>query len=236
MYDDDNTIFTPIARNITIDPKVTAEYINFHDVVDVKELDEKQLEDIKTKLATKEITVDKTKELTFHLAHCSNPKAYKILQDLYFSSKDYLQSWTALALEECQMFVQIELSEKLGNYSSDDNAMVSSPGGGDGQRLQFWLMFVSKKNKELTKEKQKSLQKIFNKHFEKNNSVIQKIDWQNDYCILSALQAIDVAVDDIATPILEDSKDLLKFHYFVINTNYPTPKEILDYLDSIKKL
>jgi len=158
-----------------------------------------------------------------------------MLQDFYFQSKGFLQMWSSMALEECQMFVQMEISNKLGvENSMQSDTVISSLGGGDGQRLRFWVILTSKKGKKFNKKTQLKLRKVFNKHFSKNNSLVEKIKWADDYCVLSALQSMDVAINDLVDPILEDAKTVLKFHYFTINTNYPTLEEIEDYLTFLK--
>ena len=230
-----NLISTPVARNTIIDSKVSKEYIAFHDLVTIKELNKDRIEIIHSKLFKEETSQKEKKELLFQLAHSSNPEAYKVLQDFYFQSKGFLQMWSSMALEECQMFVQMEMSDKLGVKSSmQSDTMISSLGGGDGQRLRFWVVLTSKEGKKFNKKAQLKLKQIFDKHFSKNNSLIEKIDWSDEYCVLSSLQPMDVAIDDILTPILEDTKATLSFHYFTINTNYPTSEEIKDYIAFLK--
>lgn len=46
-----NSIFTPVARNVVIDPKINEEYINFHDVCKEGELKINQLKAV-TELLT----------------------------------------------------------------------------------------------------------------------------------------------------------------------------------------
>lgn len=222
---------TPVARSTAVNPETSQIYIDFHNEFKERALTKNEIEITKNQLFDPKFSEDKKKQLLFRLAHTSLSEAYYLLQDFYFESTGFLQEWAVLCLEECQMFLESGL---IDTNSDDEQMMISSPGGGDGKRLRFWVV-LSTKNSEtkFDKKSQVKLTRNLNQHFSEFDSIIENIDWHDNHLLLTALQSMDVAVDDLIVPIMQNNSDLLKFHYLVVNTGRPTDQEIEAYLSEI---
>lgn len=224
-------ISTPLARNTVVSPDTSKLYVDFHNEFEKRALTKDEIETTKNQLFDQKFSEDKKKQLLFRLAHTSLPEAYYVLQDFYFKSTGFLQEWSALCLEECQMFLETDL---IDNDSDDERIMISSPGGGDGKRLRFWVVLSTKKSDiKFEKNNQKKLIQELNHHFSEHDSLIENFDWHENYLLLTALQSFDVSIDDLIVPIMKNNSDLLKFHYLTVNTGRPTKQEIEEYLSEI---
>ncbi len=229
-----NKVSTPVNRSTTVNPETNQAYIDFHNEFKDRAFAKDEIETAKNQLSDPKLSEDKKKRLLFRLAHTSLPEAYYLLQDFYFKSTGFLQEWTTLCLEECQMFLESEL---IDTDSDDEQMMISSLGGGDGKRLRFWVVLSTKNSKtKFDKKSRDGLTKNLNQHFAKFDSIIEDSYWGDDYLLLTALQSMDVAIDDLIVPIMKNNSDLLKFHYFVVNTGRPTDQEIEEYLSEIADL
>lgn len=218
------------SKNI-LPPDIQREYIKYHDLVNSQELPEPALFGESKKLFLKKTSLDEKKKLLYLLAHNGSAKAYKLLQKYRGKPDKQLKAWAELCLQECAGHLGSEL------LNQEETFMVMSGAGGDGQRLRYYFIFSSEKFRTFTVA-QKNLIKESAKFVDKHlGGKTEKIGFSKSSVLLSVLLPMDVSAEMYFQEMYKAAngkKEILRYHYYCNNVQKPTPKDIQEYLKSLK--
>ena len=108
-----------------------------------------------------------------------------------------------------------------------------SPMGGKDNKLRYFAVIGSKNNRTLTDAQKRIIKKDLLEIALNTNSEVEEIEYGKNYVLFAILISFDVAVATVLEDFLDTlskSKNILKYHYFVVNTYKITKKKIDEYL------
>jgi len=222
-------------NDIQIDEKTYKEYINYHDEINVNKYDYGTvITESKEFLFDKKTEESIKKKLFFLLGHFATKQCFDLLRKYIKDPMTDLKEWATLAIKDIQFKVE------NGVYENGKD-MIMSPMGGKDNKLRYFAVIGSKHNKTLTDVQRKIIKKDLLEIASKTNSEIEKVEYGKNYIYFTILVSFDVAVATVLDGFLDTiskSKNILKYHYFVVNTYKITKKEIDEYLSfkNVKKL
>lgn len=222
-------------NDIRIDEATHREYINFYDRIKIHTYDYKavitQSKNLLFNQKTEEIV---KKKLFFLLGHFATKECFDMLRKYINDPTTNLKDWATLAIKDIQFKVENEVYD-------NGKDMVFSPMGGKGNELRYFAVIGSKHNITLTGVQKRIIKEDLLKIASKTDSKIEEIEFGKNYVLFTILIPFDIAVAtalDNFLNIISRDKNILKYHYFVVNTYKITKSEIDEYLNmkSVKKL
>jgi len=217
--------------DVPIKPSIHEEYIEYHGKININDYDyDKTLEEAE-KLFEKDIPWEVKKKLLFLLGEFATPECFQIIKRYLDNEKSTHKEWALLALQELQFHIENELHE-------DGRDMIMSPVGGKGNMLRYYVVVSKKEGKQFSNEEKNTLKKTLTRIAKRMQSEAEDFEFNNSYVLIKMLTSVDVASGDVIDALLDECKDILRYHYFMVNTHKPTEKEIDEYLEleEVKKL
>lgn len=213
--------------DIKINENIHKTYVTFHVKIDVEKYSGDEITKESRKLLFDRNTPSEVKKkLLFLLGHFATKECFDILRK-YINKQDIrLKEWAILALKDLQLKVEGQVYEK-------DYDLIMSPMGGKGNKFRYFVVIGSRHNKLLTGINQKTVKKDLLTIASKTNSQVEEIQFGKIYIFFTILISFDIAVGKVINDFLDiisKQKNILKYHYFVINTHKITKKEIDEYL------
>ena len=167
------------------------------------------------------------KRILINLAHLGSIEAYRIIEKYAQWEKDQvLREWSLLSLRECQMFLESDLTQ-------EGKGFISTGLGGEGDRLRYYFVLSSKDGMPFSQRQKEMIEREFSVIGRKHNSLIEEIEFQENYSLVKALIPMDTAVGDVIEEGINhcnEVEDCIDFHYYVTNVRKPRKKEIREYL------
>jgi len=205
-----------------IDIEVQKEYLNYSDGFDRGQLPEEEIEKIGTILFRPEIPYEQKKKGLTILAHVGTISAYKQLNKFYANADKELKQWSALALQECKMFLESELLE-------ENIGFISTGLGGTRDKLRIYFLVLPINGKRFNQKNHKIIENELSHTAKKLKCEIENFDFQELYTGLTVLIPMDVAVATFIDKGIECCNEYGNFvleHYYAANTEIPDKKEI----------
>lgn len=213
-----------------IDFQTQKEYIEYSDSFEKGELSEKETLGLCNLLKKNEIsTKDKKKILTI-LAHSGTILAYREIEKFNKTQNDELKKWSALALQECKMFLESELTDFSKGF-------ISTGLGGIKDKIRFYFLILPLYNCQFSDNQQKIIADEFNITAKEMNSTIEKIDFSNEYIGITALTPLNVAVGKLIESGIKKCNELGTFvfeYYYVTNEKLPNQEEIKEVIKIVQ--
>ena len=219
---------------IEISPSVQEEYISYHATIDANKYDYEKVIAESKKLFDARTAWEVKKKILFLLGEYATPESFKILKKYLDDTKTVRKDWAMLALQELQFHVENELYD-------EGRDMIITPLGGKRDKTRYFVVVSKKKNKAFTSEEKKLLSKKMTELAKKKQSEVEDIEFGTSYMMIKMLVSIDIALQEVIDAFLDigsTEMNILRYHFFSINTHKPTKKEIQEYLqmDEMKKL
>ncbi len=213
-----------IKSEVEITPEEQQSYISYHNKINLDKYPEKQVSKESSNLFDKNFPLEGKKRILFCLAHFGSLESFKML-DKYLENPDKeLMTWAVLCIEECRRFLEMELM-------GEDQMLVFGGAGGDGKRGRFYFIVTAENT--ITEDRQTFIQNTFEQTAKDHDSIIEYIEFKNNYGLISCLLSIEVAPDTLAMDGITDcnkGNDLLRVHYYVSNMKKPDEGVIEEYL------
>lgn len=222
-------------NDIRIDKATHKEYISFYDRIKIHTYDYKSVITQSKNLLFNQKTEERVKKkLFFLLGHFATKECFDILRKYINNPATDLKDWATLAIKDIQFKIENEIYD-------NGKDMVFSPKGGKGNKLRYFAVIGSKHNKTLTGVQKRIIKEDLLRIASKSKSEIEEIEYGKNYVLFTILISFDVAIATVLDDFLDmisKSKNILKYHYFVVNTYKITKSEINEYLNmkSVKKL
>lgn len=167
------------------------------------------------------------KKILINLAHLGTVEAYRIIEKYVKSAGDEeLKEWDLLSLRECRMFLESDLTEESKGF-------VSTGLGGEGNRLRYYFVIGSKDGLPFSQRQNKIIEQEFADVCRKHSSLIEEIEFQQNYSLPKALIPMDKAVGDVieeGIKLCDGGENFLDVHYYVTNVKKPGKKDNGKYL------
>jgi hypothetical protein len=214
-----------------IDIEVQKEYLNYSDGFDRGQLPEEEIEKIGTILFRSEIPSEQKKKGLTILAHVGTISAYKQLNKFYTNADKELKQWSALALQECKMFLESELLE-------ENIGFISTGLGGTRDKLRIYFLVLPINGKTFNQQNHKIIENELSHTAKKLKCEIENFDFQELYTGLTALIPMDVAVATFIDKGIQCCNEFGNFvleHYYAANTEIPDEKEIEEIIKIVRE-
>ena len=173
---------------------------------------------------------DKKKALTL-LAHLGTIIAYRQIEKYNKHPDKELKQWTALALQECRMFLESTLTDQNMGF-------ITSGLGGHKDKLRYYFLMLPSNERVFTSIQNAIVKNEINLVAKDLNSIIETVDFSGKFIGLTALIPMDVAVGTFIETGIEkcnEQGDFVFEHYYATNGNIPDESEIDDIIKKVKE-
>ena len=214
-----------------IPPEIHEEYISYHGKINIKNYDYVKTVREARELFEENIPWEVKKKLLFLLGEFATPECFQVLKRYIDNEKSTYKDWALLALQELRFHIENELYE-------EGRDMIMSPVGGKGNMLRYYVVVSKKKGKQFTNEEKDILKQALTRITKRMQSEVEDFKFDKAYVLIKMLTSVDVVSGKVIDTFLDECKDILRYHYFMVNTHKPTKKEIAEYLkmNEVKKL
>lgn len=164
------------------------------------------------------------------LAHLGTAEAFRNIKKYCKHPDNALRSWASLALQECKMFLE-------GNLTETNTGFISTGLGGAENKLRYYTLVLPFKKTSFTKTQQKLISDEFSIVCLKENSKLETADLNDNYVGITTLIPIDVAPSSIFETAIFNCNQTGEFvmdHYFSTNVRIPNENEINEIINIIK--
>lgn len=225
--DDISVKFSVAKSDIEIPTEDHTAYIRFHDDIDLEKYSETEVLHMSKSLFGKEMPLPEKREILFRLAHIGTVPSFDTICDFLKNPDSSLRTWAVLCLEECRTFLEMDLlDEEEGN-------MIMGPSGGIGQRIRHYVVIGIADAKHWQEKEHKAARSAFLRSCDKWNSQLEEAIFGDGYIKVTVLIHIDTAADDLvmdAIRLSNETRPLLREHYFITNMAKPDEETIQKYL------
>lgn len=214
-----------------IDIETHMEYLDYSHSFGHGELTEEQTLNLGNMLVDARIKTEGKKKALGLLAHLGTITAFRQIEKYYHHPENEIRKWTALALQECKMFLESSLTDESWGFIS------SGLGGTDGKLRYFFLVLP------LTDQSFTALQhNVINDEFillaKELNCVIETVD-HSDTCVgITVLIPMDVAIGIFIDKGIQKCNELGNFvfeYYYVTNQEIPDKQDIEEIIRKVRE-
>jgi hypothetical protein len=206
------------------------EYIDYSHSFDSGKLTEKEMLNLGNILFDNIQTLEAKKKALALLAHLGTITAFRQLEKYYKHPDKNLKQWTALALQECKMFLERTLTDESTGF-------ISSGLGGLQDKLRYYFLVLPSSDKAFTATQKNIIKDELNLVARDLNCIVESVDHSDTFVGLTVLVPMDVAVGTLIETGIKKCNELGDFvfeHYYVTNQNIPDKPEINDIIKAVK--
>jgi len=209
-----------------IDISVQMEY--FEQAKLIKEdLDKQQVLDSAPELLNENVPDDRKKMLLSELASLNDVKAYRIIEKFKEEADEKLKDWAVLAYQEAKLGLQSQLLE-------ENQVFISTGMGGKGDKLRYFLVFLSKDESDFTETQQKVICNEFRYKLKESRSEIEEIEFSENIACMIALIPIKAPIKTMLRTAIKESNnygDFLHENFLITNVKKLSFEEIKEFLE-----
>ncbi len=207
-----------------IDFKVQAEYVEYSHSFDRGELTEKETHALGNILFRQEAPIEVKKKALALLAHLGTILAFRIIEKYFKNPDKQLEQWTALALQECKMFLESAIMDVSTGF-------VSSGLGGLANRMRYYFLLLPLTDRLFTPTQSEIMRDELLLVCKELNCIMETTNFSGKSVGMTILVPMDVAVGTVIETGIKNCNELGEFvfqHYYVTNMNIPDESEITD--------
>ena len=240
MIDDDESIRAfldslpdiPEVLEEGIDIQTQEEYLDYSHSFDRGELGEEETVMLGRILLNPDTVMEGKKKGLVLLAHLGSITAFRQIEKYYQhpDTDKELKQWAALALQECRMFVESNLTDQAFGY-------VVTGLGGNKDKLRYYFLVLPISEKPFTELQKETVEEKFNLTGRNLECVVEDVDMAGQFIGLTALVPMDVAVGTFIETGIKKCNQLGEFvfeHYYVTNTSVPNEREINEIIEYVR--
>lgn len=213
-----------------IDLEIQKEYLNYSHGFERGCLNDNELEKMEILLFHPDLPFDGKKKALTILAHAGSIGAFKVLAKYFENPAKELKQWAGMALQECRMFLESELTE-------ENLGFIMTGLGGSKDKLRTYLLLLPLVGKQFNNNQHKIIENELAHLGKKLNCVIENFDFQEDYVGLTALIPMDIAIATFIEGGISSCNEFGSFvleDYYAGNVNIPDRKEIEEIIKIIR--
>ncbi|MDR3245407.1 MAG: hypothetical protein LBT50_03130 [Prevotellaceae bacterium] len=215
-----------------INPKIQAEYFKYSNSFSRDELSADEAQKLTDCLYNLSIAESEKKKALTLLSHLGTVVAYRQIEKYHNDCQsEELKQWSALALQECGMFLE--------NSLLDENiSLITSGLGGLQDKLRFYYLILPLPDKLFTVAQQDIIEKELDFAATEFNCIVETVDLSDEYVGLTALIPMTVAIAKFVNTAIEKCNELGGFvleGYFATNQEIPDENKIKHIIGKIRK-
>ncbi|MCF8307443.1 MAG: hypothetical protein K9I68_00390 [Bacteroidales bacterium] len=214
-----------------IDFDLQKKYLDYSHSFERGELTEDEINKIGRILHNPEVPDEGKKKGLTILAHVGTISAYKQINKYYENADGTLKKWSALALQECKMFLESELTDESAGF-------ISTGLGGTNDKLRIYFLVLPHEGYTFDQKQHKIIENEVSHRAKELDCYIENFDFQDNYVGLTVLVPMDVAVATFIDTGIKYCNALGNFvfeHYYAANTKIPDEKEIEEIIKIVRE-
>lgn len=208
--------FQLIEDGIAMETQI--EYLEYSHSFDRGELTDEQIEKLGDLLFQAATPIEAKKKVLALLAHLGTIPAYKQLKRYVENPDPETGQWAVLALEECRMFLESELSDQ-------SQGIILTGLGAKNNKMRCYFLVLPTDENTFSASQHLIIKNELTYIARDLRCDIENFEFQNHYVSLNVLIPVDVA---IATFIEGGIKNCNEFGNFVLESYYVTNMDIPD--------
>lgn len=205
-----------------IDFRTQKEYIDYSHSFGSGELTEKDTLKLASFLFDTNQPVEEKKKVLTLLAHLGTITAFRQIEKYYQHPDKELKQWTAMALQECKMFLESTLT-------GESTGFISTGLGGLQDKMRFYFLVLPLSDAAFTTTQKNIIKEELNLVAKEMNCIVESVVNADKYVGLTVLVPMDVAVGTLIETVIKKCNELGDFvfeYYYVTNGNIPDAAEI----------
>lgn len=213
-----------------IDVQTQKEYIDYSHTFDRGELTETESDNLSLVLFDAKTKIESKKKALTLLAHLGTIIAFRQIEKYFKNPDKELRQWTALALQECKMFLESTLTDQSIGF-------ISSGLGGIHDKLRYYFFILPSSERPFTATQKNTIKEELSLVAKDLKCIVESVALSNTFVGLTVLVPMDVAVGTLIEDGIKKCNELEVFvfeHYYVTNQNIPEKTEILDIIKIVK--
>ena len=213
-----------------IDIKTHKEYLDYSHSFVHGELSEKQTINLGNMLYDDKCTIDSKKKIVTLLAHLGTISAFRQIEKYYNNPDNDIKNWTALALQECKMFLESALTDESAGF-------ISTGLGGTNDKLRYYFLVLPLTDKQFTSIQHRIIKDEFLLIAKELKCFVETVDNSDTYVGLTVLVPMDVAIGVFIDKGIQKCNELGGFvfeFYYVTNQDIPNNLEIIEIIKIVR--
>lgn len=209
----DNTPNNIQFFNEGVDMSIQKEYMSF-DISD-EIIDETQINELQNKLSKEATTLIDKKTALIVLAHIGSVEAFRIIEKYLAQDNIELKGWATLALQECRMFLENELTD-------NDISFISTGLGGTQNKMRCYCLVLSHDGNEFSNTQKQVIKNEYELVAKELNCDIELIEEHETSIAITVLIPMNVAIATFLEQGISQCNELgetLFPHYYVTNVS-----------------
>lgn len=214
-----------------IDFKTQKEYIDYSDTFDRGDLTENETVNLGSILFSNKLEIEAKKKALTVLGHLGTITAFRQIERYYKNPDKELKQWTALALQECRMFLESTLTDQTTGF-------ISSGLGGLNNSLRYYFLILPTEDKSFTITQKNIIKDELSLVAKDLNSIVESVDLSDTFVGITALVSMEIAIGTLIKTGIKKCNELGDFvfeHYYVTNEDIPTEIELQEIIKIIKE-
>lgn len=213
-----------------IDIKTQMEYLDYSDSFEQGELTEKQTINLGNMLYDSRTNTDAKKKILTLLAHLGTILAFRQIEKYFSYPENNIKSWTALALQECKMFLESTLTDESIGF-------ISTGLGGIYDKLRYYYLILPLTDKQFTSIQHRIIKEEYLLLAKDLNCIVETVDNSDTFVGFTVLVPMNVALGTLIEKGIQKCNELGEFvfeHYYATNQNIPDKLEIIEIIRIIR--
>ena len=210
--------------------EIQKEYLEYSESFERGILTDGEIKKFSKIIFTSETPDEAKKKGLVILAHTGSISAFRQISKYYEKAEGELKQWASLALQECRMFLESELSD-------ENMGFISTGLGGTKDKLRVYFLVLPLDKKTFNEQQHKIIENELNQTAKELNCDIENYDFQENYLGLTVLIPMDVAIGTFIDTGIKNCNELGNFvleHYYAGNTGIPDKNEINEIIDIVR--
>lgn len=176
-------------------------------------------------LNEKSVSFDDKKNILVELSNTKSVEAYRAIEKFINTATGNIKAWAILALQHARISLETDLLD-------EQQVFISTGLGGQGESLRYFMAGKLKSDNEFSESQKKIIKNEFEYSFKLFNSVIEKINFINEYFTIIGLIPISASISDVIEKAISEVNnygDFLYKEYLVTNVKLLNVNDIIHY-------
>lgn len=213
-----------------IDFQTHKEYVEYSDSFESSSLTEEETIHLGNILYNNKVAVEGKKKTLILLAHLGTITALRQIEKYYNQADKELKPWSALALQECKMFLEGALTDHMTGF-------VSSGLGGLKNRMRYYFLVLPLEDQLFTVTQKNVIKDEMCLVAKDLRSLVESFDLSDSYVGFTTLMPLDIAIATFVETGIRKCNELGEFvfeFYYATNQDIPNKSGIEEIIRIIR--
>jgi hypothetical protein len=173
-----------------------------------------------------DVALTDKKQLLSKLATIDNVDAFRSIEKYKSDPDPELKDWATLALQESRLLLE-------SNLLDQNQVFISTGMGGRGNKLRYFVVFITKENKPFEDFSRKIFQSEVNYIFKKYDAEVETLNFSSKYATIKTLIPIPIQLNELFEDVVAECNqmgDFLETNFIITNVKELSNEEIEEVL------